>query len=230
MSRLLVVLACLAAFVAAPALAQGTPTPGGTAIVILGSDPEHLNAGISTGYPVGAVGASLYSALVYPAADGAVHGELAEGWTVSDDNLVYTFTLRDAAFHDGTPVTSADVVFSMESILGPNHGRFQRAFNEMASIEAPDARTVVITLNRPYAPLLGLLTVFDAPILPKHLYDGTDPLANPVNDAPVGSGPFRFVEWVRGERVVLERFDGYFLEPALLDRLIYRVVPQDVAR
>jgi len=230
MSRLLVVLACLAAFVAAPALAQGTPTPGGTAIVVLGSDPEHLNAGISTGYPIGAVGASLYSALVYQDADGVVHGELAEGWTVSDDNLVYTFTLRDATFHDGAPVTAADVVHTMESILGPNHGRFQRAFNEMASIEAPDARTVVITLNRPYAPLLGLLTVFDAPILPKHLYEGTDPLANPVNDAPVGSGPFRFVEWVRGERVVLERFDDYFLENALLDRLIYRVVPQDVAR
>ncbi len=230
MPRLFTVLACLAAFLAAPVFAQGTPTPGGTAIVVLGSDPEHLNAAISTGYPVGAVGASLYSALVYQDAEGAVHGELAESWTVSDDNLVYTFTLRDATFHDGTPVTSADVVFTMESLLAPNHGRFQRAFAEMASLEAPDARTVVITLNRPYAPLLGLLTVFDAPVLPKHLYEGTDPLTNPANEAPVGSGPFQFVEWVRGERVELARFDEYFLEPALLERLIYRIVPQDVAR
>ena len=118
----------------------------------------------------------------------------------------------------------------MESILAPNHGRFQRAFTEMASLEAPDARTVVITLNRPYAPLLSLLTVFDAPVLPKHVYEGTDPLTNPVNEAPIGSGPFRFVEWVRGERVVLERFDDYFLEPALLDRADLPHVPQDVAR
>jgi peptide/nickel transport system substrate-binding protein len=230
MSRLLVVLACLAAFVAAPALAQGTPTPGGTAIVVLGSDPEHLNAGISTGYPVGAVGASLYSALVYLDAEGEPHGELAESWTVSADDLTYTFRLRPATFHDGAPVTSADVVHSMVEILAPNHGRFRTAFAAIESITAPDPATVVIRLQRPYAPLISLLTVFDAPILPKHVFEGTDPLTNDANQNPIGSGPFRFVEWVRGERVVLERFDGYYLEPALLDRLIYRVVPQDVAR
>jgi len=230
MSRLLVVLACLAAFVAAPALAQGVPTPGGTAIVVLGSDPEHLNAGISTGYPVGAVGASLYSALVYLDAEGAPHGELAESWTVSADDLTYTFRLRSATFHDGAPVTSADVVHSMVEILAPNHGRFRTAFAAIESITAPDPATVVIQLKRPYAPLISLLTVFDAPILPKHVFEGTDPLTNDANQNPIGSGPFRFVEWVRGERVVLERYDGYYLEPALLDRLIYRVVPQDVAR
>jgi peptide/nickel transport system substrate-binding protein len=214
----------------APAFAQGTPTPGGTAIVVLGSDPEHLNAAISTSYPIGAVGASLYGALVYLDADGVPHGELASSWTVSADDLVYTFTLRPASFHDGVPLTSADVVHTMVNILAPNHGRFQTAFRAIESITAPDPATVVIRLARPYAPLIGLLTVFDAPILPKHLYEGSDPLANPVNQAPIGSGPFRFVEWVRGERVVLERFDGYFQAPALLDRLIYRVVPQDVAR
>lgn len=228
--RFLFVLVCLAAFLAAPALAQATPVAGGTAIVVLGSDPEHLNAAISTGYPVGAVGASLYSALVAIGADGVPYGELAESWAVSDDNLVYTFTLRPATFHDGVPVTAEDVVYTMTDVLAPNHGRFQRAFNEMASVAAPDPSTVVITLKRPYAPLISLLTVFDAPVLPKHVYEGTDPLTNPANEAPVGSGPFKFVEWVRGERVVLERHDGYFLAPALLDRLIYRTVPQDVAR
>jgi peptide/nickel transport system substrate-binding protein len=220
----------LAALLVAPAFAADTPTAGGTAIVVLGSDPEHLNTAISTSYPIGAVGASLYSALVYLDADGVPHGELASAWTVSPDDLTYTFTLRPATFHDGTPLTSADVVHTMVNVLAPNHGRFQTAFRAIESITAPDAATVVIRLTRPYAPLIGLLTVFDAPILPKHLYEGTDPLANPVNQAPVGSGPFRFVEWVRGERVVLERFDGYFGEPALLDRLIYRIVPQDVAR
>lgn len=230
MSRVLLALLLLTASFAGPALAQGTPTPGGTAIVVLGSDPEHLNTAISTGYPIGAVGASLYSALLYLDADGVPHGELAESWSVSADDLTYTFRLRPANFHDGTPVTSADVVYSMTDVLAPNHGRFQTAFRVIESITAPDPATVVIRLQRPYAPLISLLTVFDAPILPKHVYEGTDPLTNPANQAPIGSGPFRFVEWVRGERVVLERFDGYFLEPALLDRLIYRVVPQDVAR
>ena len=231
MTRLIVIVAFVAAFFAAPALAQAeTPTPGGSAIVILGSDPEHLNAGISTGYPIGAVGANLYSALLYLDADGVPQGELAESWTVSDDNLVYTFTLRPATFHDGEPLTSADVVYSMEEVLAPNHGRFLNAYRAIASIEAPDDATVVITLEQPYAPLISLLTVFDAPILPRHVFEGTDPLTNPANQQPIGSGPFQFVEWVRGERVVLERYDDYFLENALLDRVIYRVVPQDVAR
>lgn len=222
--------AAAALLLAVPAVAQEVPKPGGTAIVILGSDPEHLNPGISTSYPVGAVGVNVYSGLVRLAADGRPEGDLADGWTVSDDNLTYTFTLREARFHDGQPVTSADVVYSMTEIEAPNHGRFKTAYDKIASIEAPDASTVVITLKEPYAPLLSLLTAFDAAVLPKHLYEGTDPLTNPANDAPVGSGPFKFSNWVRGERVEVVRNDDYFMEPALLDKLIYRVVPQDVGR
>lgn len=221
----------LAAFLlAAPALAQDTPVKGGTAIAILGSDPEHLNPGISTSYPVGAVGANIFSGLIRLGADGRPEGDLADSWTVSDDNLTYTFKLRQANFHDGTPVTSADVVYSMVEIEAPNHGRFKTAYDKIATIEAPDAATVVITLKEPYAPLMSLLSVFDAAVLPKHVYEGTDPLTNPANNAPIGSGPFKFGKWVRGERVEIVRNDDYFLEPALLDKIIYRVVPQDVAR
>ena len=227
-TRILILLLALSAFGAV--VAQQTPTPGGTAIVVLGSDPEHLNPGISTSYPVGAVAANLFSGLVRQRADGVPEGDLAESWTVSDDNLVYTFTLRAANFHDGTPVTSADVVYSMNEVLAPNHGRFITAYNQIASIEAPDAGTVVITLKQPYAPLISLLTVFDAPVLPRHLFEGTDPLTNPVNNQPVGSGPFEFSDWVRGERIEIVRNEDYFLESALLDRIIFRVVPQDVAR
>lgn len=220
----------VALLLAVPAFAQETPVPGGTAIVVLGSDPEHLNPGISTSYPVGAVGVNVYSGLVRLAADGRPEGDLASGWTVSDDNLTYTFTLRAANFHDGTPVTSADVVYSMLEVEAPNHGRFKTAFDRIASITAPDAGTVVITLKEPYAPLLSLLTAFDAAVLPKHLFEGTDPLTNPANDAPIGSGPFKFGTWVRGERIEVVRNDDYYLEPALLDRVIFRVVPQDVGR
>ncbi len=226
--RALFVFAAL--LLAVPAAAQETPVKGGTAIVILGSDPEHLNVGISTSYPTGAVGANIYSGLVRSRADGRPEGDLASSWTVSDDNLTYTFKLRQANFHDGTPVTSADVVYSMLQIEAPNHGRFKTAYDQIASIEAPDAETVVITLKVPYAPLLSLLTVFDAPVLPKHVFEGTDPLTNPANDAPIGSGPFKFASWVRGERVEIVRNDDYFLDEALLDKIIFRIVPQDVAR
>ena len=104
------------------------------------------------------------------------------------------------------------------------------AFQRIAAIETPDDATVVIRLTEPYAPLMSLLSVFDAPVLPRHVYEGTDPLDNPANFEPVGSGPFRFSEWVRGERIEIVRNDDYYLEPALLDRIVFRVVPQDVAR
>lgn len=227
-----VLAACALLLPLAAALAQEEPVAGGTAIVVLGADPEHLNPGISTSYPVGAVGANIYSGLVRLNAEGRPEGDLAESWTVSDDGLVYTFTLREATFHDGTPVTSADVAYSMNEVEGPNHGRFLNAYQRIAAIETPDERTVVIRLSEPYAPLISLLTVFDAPVLPRHVYEGTDPLTNPANFEPVGSGPFRFSEWVRGERVEIVRNDDYFREDerALLDRVIFRIVPQDVAR
>jgi peptide/nickel transport system substrate-binding protein len=227
--RILAALLLLLPFAAA--MAQD-PVPGGTAIVVLGADPEHLNPGISTGYPVGAVGANIFSGLLRLDAQGRPEGDLAESWTVSDDGTVYTFKLREATFHDGTPVTSEDVAFSMTEILGPNHGRFLNVFQRLEAIETPDERTVVLRLTEPYAPLISLLTVFDAAILPKHVYEGTDPLSNPANFEPIGSGPFRFSQWVRGERVEIVRYDDYFRqdEKALLDRIVFRIVPQDIAR
>lgn len=227
-----VLFALALALSASPALAQELPVPGGTAIVVLGADPEHLNPGISTGYPVAAVGANVYSALLRQNSEGRPEGDLAESWTVSEDGTVYTFTLRDATFHDGTPVTSADVAYSITEVAGPNHGRFLNAFQRIESVETPDEKTVVIRLKEPYAPLISLLTVFDMPVLPRHVYEGTDPLTNPANFEPIGSGPFRFSQWVRGERIEIVRYDDYFRqdEKALLDRIVFRIVPQDIAR
>jgi len=99
-----------------------------------------------------------------------------------------------------------------------------------AVVTAPDANTVVVALQKPYAPFLVQLSVFDAPMLPKHLYDGTDIPANPANQAPVGTGPFRFVGWTRGATINTQRNPSWWGGKAGLDEIVFQIVPQPANR
>lgn len=212
-------------------IAAETPKSGGDLVLTLGSDPEHLNPALTTGYPVAAATANVYSALIWRDVNGVPQPDLAKSWEVSEDNLNYTFFLRENVYwHDGEAFTSADVKYTFEEILGPYHGRFEQGYRRIASIETPDDHTVVIQLTEPFAPFFTLLTVFDAPVLPKHIFYGTDPLDNEVTNNPVGTGPFKFAEWTRGDRIVIVRNENYFDKPAYLDRIIYRIIPDEPAR
>jgi peptide/nickel transport system substrate-binding protein len=218
----------LAASGAAAGPAQ--PQRGGTAVVALGSDPDTLNLGITTSFPVGAVGASLYNGLIWVDPRGEIQPQLASSWTISPDGLQYTFQLRpNVRWHDGRPFTAADVKFTMEEVTGKYQGRFRRAFEQMDRITVVGPTTLVIRFKRPFAPFLRLLSVFDCPILPQHVYAGGDILRHPRNADPVGTGPFRFREWVRGDRIVLERNPDY-VDPVYLDRLVFRVFPSPTLR
>ncbi|MDR7419704.1 MAG: ABC transporter substrate-binding protein [Armatimonadota bacterium] len=212
--------------VAAPA----EPQRGGTAVVAIGGDPETLNLGITTGYAVGAVAASIFSGLVWIDTRDRIQPSLATSWTISPDGLTYTFELRtNVKWHDGRPFGAQDVKFTMDDVTGKYHGRFRPAYLNVESITARGPSTVVIRLKRPYAPFLRLLTVFDSPILPRHVYQGEDVTRHPRNNDPVGTGPFKFREWIRGDRLVLER-NSDFWNPVYLDRLIFRVLPNPALR
>jgi len=229
-TRLLALVLTVLLAAGAGAAAPAQPQSGGTAVVALGGDPETLNLGITTGYAVGAVAASIYSGLVWIDARGEFRPDLATAWTVSPDQLTYTFTLRqNVKWHDGRPFTAADVKFTMDEITGKHHGRFRTAYANFESVTVRSPTQVVIRLKRPYAPLLRLLTVFDSPILARHLYEGQDPTRSPRNNEPVGTGPFKFREWTRGDRVVLERNPDYW-NPVYLDRLIFRIIPNAALR
>ncbi len=219
------------AFGLSPVRAE-SPSEGGDLVVALGEDPEHLNPALTTGYPVAAATANVYSALTWRSEDGEAQPDLAKSWDVSDDYLEYTFYLQeDVRWHDGEAFTSADVKFSMEELLANYHGRFQDVAERIADIETPDDYTVVITLEEPYAPFLSSMTVFDAPILPRHLLEDVDDYGDAdITTSPVGTGPFQFVEWERGDRIVLERYDDYHGQVAYMDRLYYNILPDTASR
>ncbi len=217
---------------AAPvAAAQGTPEPqtGGTLVVSIASDPGHFNPAITTGFTQHVVADSLFNGLVGLDENLQPVPDLAERWDVADEGRTYTFHLHPGVrWHDGAPFTSADVKFSFEQVLLQFHSRTAAGLSPvLAGIDTPDDLTVVMRFKQPYAPLLSRLDVTEAPIIPKHVYEGTDPTTAEANLRPIGTGPYRFVEYAKGNQVTLERNDDYFKEGLpRLDRVVFRVIPE----
>ena len=226
-------MACALLLALAGSASAQTPVRGGTAVIVVQADPSHLNPAISTGSHVHAVADSLYNALVELDRDLKPQGDLAQRWTVSERGTVYTFWLApNVKWHDGQPFTSADVKFTFDEVLLKHHARTKAGLGAViAAIETPAPDQVVFRLRRPYGALLQLLNVTEAPILPKHLYQGSDPLTNPVNLKPVGTGPFKLESYRTDQQVVMVRNPDYF-KPGLpyLDRLVFRVVPDSGAQ
>jgi len=208
--------------------AQDAPR-GGTLVAAISSDPGGLNPAITTSGATHTASELMFNGLVDLDVNGEPVPELAESWDVEEDGALYRFHLRDGVtWHDGTPFTSADVKYTFDEVLLEYHSRTQASVGaSLQSIETPDDLTVEFRFEQPYAPLLQQLNVTEAPIIPRHLYEGTDPLENPANTSPVGTGPFRFVSYTPDSEVVLERNDEYFEEGLpYLDEVVMRVIPE----
>lgn len=160
-----------------------------------------------------------------------IEGALAESWSTSADGRTITFNLRPSTrFHDGSPVTAADVVASLMRALSPE-SKVRKLYdciegaaeNKNLGIKAVDARTVAITLTHPFPPFLSILAGATAKVLPKGLIATKD-----FFQRPVGSGPFRFIgrESTPFPHVVLESFDGYYRGRPKLDRLVLQESPE----
>ena len=208
------------------------PEYGGTIVVAVSTDPGGLNPAVTTQGGVHLVCGSIFSGLVAQDFDLNPVPDLAQRWDVSDDGRIYTFYLApNAEFHDGKPVTSEDVKFTFEELLLKYHSRTRASIGDRLSrILTPDAHTVVFEFNKPYAAFLQLIDVTNAPVMPKHLYENTDPLTNPYNVKPIGSGAFTFQEGAKGDRVTLVRNEKYFKSgKPYLDRVVYKIMPSSAA-
>ena len=209
------------------------PVRGGSLVVALPSDPGHLNPAITTSGGIHSASEILYNGLVSVDDDLEIQPELAKSWEITEGGTVYTFALTDGVtWHDGTPFSSADVKFTFEEMLLKLHGRTRASVQPaLAAIETPDPATVVFRFKEPYAPLLQQLDVTEAPILPKHKYEGTDPSTNPTNSSPVGTGPFKFVSYTKGSEIKMERNPDYFKDGLpYLDELVIRIIPEQAAQ
>lgn len=153
----------------------------------------------------------VYSGLTHAHGDGTIIPDLAEKYEISDDGEEYTFTIRDnAMFHDGTPVSAADVIFTVQAAQNPEVKSPRRADWEGVSISSPDAKTVVFKLQHAYAPFLENTSLG---VLPKHLWGSVAPTEFPfhaLNARPIGTGPYRVISL---ETDSSGAATGYVLEP-----------------
>ncbi|MCU0497350.1 MAG: ABC transporter substrate-binding protein [Anaerolineae bacterium] len=219
------VVAALVAILSLPIFAQEMPGAGEGGPIILpnfGADISTLNPFLSTDGTSSTVWARLYPALlgldneVGYYAPGAAGG-LVSDWSISDDGLVYTFTLRDDwVWSDGTPVTSADVLYSWEVIVDENvtvNSNLITLRDLISSVEAPDAQTVVITFVNPDCNALDSAATI--PVVPAHVWREAFPNNADMNEsdfnltAPVTSGVWRFLNYRPGEQVTLVPDQNY---------------------
>jgi len=167
----------------------------------------------------------VFSGLVRYDKNLKLEGELAETWEVSPDGKRITFRLRKGVtWHDGAPFTSEDVLFTYRRMIDPNTPTaYAEDFKQVKRAETPDPSTFVVEYGKPFAPALASWGMH---ILPKHLLaEYPDISRSPLNKKPVGTGPFRFVEWKTGEKTVFEANPDYFEGRPYLSRVVTRVIP-----
>jgi peptide/nickel transport system substrate-binding protein len=200
------------------------PVHGDT--IIMGSigDASNLLPVLASDSASSDINALVYSGLVRYDKNLQIEGELAESWKISPDNLTLTFYLRKGVkWHDGAPFTSRDVLFTYQLYIDPKTPTaYAERYKQVEKAEALDPHTFRVTYRKPLA---TALISWGLAIHPKHLLEGEEITKSPLSRAPIGTGPYRFVEWAPGEKIVLESNPDYFEGEPYIRRIVYRIIP-----
>ena len=207
---------------------ESTPEPvsGGTLTVGITGQPDSLDPATNVGYAGVQVYDNVFSKLVDVDETGKIVPQLATRWSQPSEN-VWEFELVDnAIFHNGEKFTANDVKYTFTRIMDPaTASSFSPLFSPVTSIEVVGDSRVRFTLEKPYGPFLSNLAARGQIVNEKAI------VANDPKRTPIGTGPFRFVEWVSDDHLTLERWDRYFV-PAkpYVDQLIFKGLPVDQTR
>ncbi|MHA7283664.1 ABC transporter substrate-binding protein [Arthrobacter sp. TMS2-4] len=236
-----IVLSAVAAAMALTASGCGGSAAAGeddTFVFATGKDISCLDPHVNGDMPQASIAANYLDSLVSQDSEGAIHPWLATDWSVSDDGLTYTFTVRDdVRFTDGTRLTAEAVKANLDHMIDPDtqSGTAGGYLKPYVGTEVVDETTAVVTLNRPYAAFLEVLA---QPFLGIQSPEALKrPQAENCN-APVGTGPYRIVDYVPQSRVSLVRNEDYNSAPpyaqhegpAHIEKIEWRIVPEDSTR
>lgn len=188
-------------------------------------EPPHLDPTAGAAAAIDeVVYANIFEGLTRIDKNGVVKPALASSWTISEDQKTYTFMLqKGVTFHDGASFEADDVVFSLDRARAEESVNAQKAlFKPIESVRAKDAHTVVVKLSQPTGGFLFNLGWGDAIIVDKAS-------AEKNKSHPVGTGPFKFSKWVKGDRIVMVRNDAYWGTPARLEKATIKIIPDPAA-
>ena len=206
---------------------------GGIVSTIANPEPASMMLAMNSVVTSQFMGSKIFQGLLTYDTDLKPRPELAKSWTISPDGLTYTFELQQGVkWHDGKPFTAADAEFSIGKLLPAVHVRTRVVLNRhVASVKASGPHPLETKLKGAFPPFISMFEVGTMPMVPKHLYEGTDFATNPANQKPVGTGPFVFKEWKRGAFVKMDRNPDYW-KPGqpYLDGLIFYMMPDAASR
>ncbi len=204
--------------------AAATPAYGD--IMVEGSigDASNLIPLLATDSTSHEIAGMVFNGLVKYDKDINVVGDLAESWEISNDGLVITFRLRKGVrWHDGRPFTAGDVLYTYQVTIDPKTPTaYAGDFIKVKKAEVLDDHTFRATYDKPFAPALMSWSVG---ILPKHLLAGKEITTSPLGRRPIGTGPYKFKEWVTGQKIVLVSNPDYFEGRPYIDGYIMRIIP-----
>jgi peptide/nickel transport system substrate-binding protein len=204
-------------------MGEGDGEVAGTLVVAISSEPDNLDVHVSTASPTFLVMENVYDTLVEPAPDLSFQPALATDWEVSDDLLTWTFSLReDVTWHNDREFTADDVVASFERIMDGEIAANAWRFTSVDEVRATDDYTVEFVLNTPTPNLLANIGGFKGmAIVPPELIesDGLDTEA-------IGTGPFKFVSYTPGDRIVLEANPNYWGDGPYVERVEFRFMSE----